>query len=58
MGSTGVLSWQCLRIVTRIEVDRRLHTAAYALSAGLAGFCVAGTFLTQGFNLALLLISP
>lgn len=50
VGSTGVLSWQCLRIVTRMEVDRRLHTAAYALSAGLAGFCVAGTFLTQGFT--------
>ncbi|OYW60074.1 MAG: hypothetical protein B7Y84_07350 [Azorhizobium sp. 32-67-21] len=31
-------------------MDPKLHTAAYALAAGLAGFCVSGTFLTQGFT--------
>lgn len=48
--STGILSWRCLKIVNTAQVDRRLHTAAYALAAGLAGFCVSGTFLTQGFT--------
>ncbi|WP_164738395.1 O-antigen ligase family protein [Aquabacter cavernae] len=50
VGSTALMSWRCIRIVTTTEVDPRLHTAAYALAAGLGGYCVSGTFLTQGFT--------
>ncbi|MBA4791730.1 MAG: O-antigen ligase family protein [Rhizobiales bacterium] len=50
VGSTALVSWRCIKIVTTTEVDPRLHTAAYALAGGLAGFCVSGTFLTQGFT--------
>lgn len=48
--STALTSWRCVRIVSTRAVDPKLHTAAYALAAGLAGFCVSGTFLTQGFT--------
>lgn len=48
--ATGLTSWRCLKLVSHPEIDPRLHTAAIALAAGLAGFCVSGTFLTQGFT--------
>ncbi|TCT06568.1 O-antigen ligase family protein [Aquabacter spiritensis] len=50
VGTTGLVSWRCLKMVNRPGADPRLHTAAAALSAGLASFCVSGTFLTQGFT--------
>lgn len=50
VGTTGLVSWRCLRVVDRPEMDPRLYTAAIALAAGLASFCVSGTFLTQGFS--------
>lgn len=48
--ATALTSWRCVRLVSTRTVDPRLHTAAFALAAGLAGFCVSGTFLTQGFT--------
>ena len=47
---TALTSWRSLKIVANPEVDPRLQTAAVALFAALAGFCVSGTFLTQGFT--------
>lgn len=50
VGATGLVSWRCLQMAFEEEVDPRLQTAALALSSSFAGFCVSGTFLTQGFT--------
>ncbi|BAF90635.1 putative membrane protein [Azorhizobium caulinodans ORS 571] len=44
------LSLRCLSVAQGHGVDPRFSTAALALTSGLAGFCVSGTFLTQGLS--------
>ncbi|WP_051357449.1 O-antigen ligase family protein [Azorhizobium doebereinerae] len=41
-------SLKCLKAATDPGTDPRLQVAALALTSGLVGFCVSGTFLTQG----------
>lgn len=44
---------QALRRLTRVEASPLLQAVALSLVAGMAGFCAAGTFLTQAFTLQL-----
>lgn len=50
VGATALVARRSLKVVDSRDVDPRLKTAAVALAAGLASFCVSGTFLTQGFS--------
>lgn len=41
---------RCLKALVEARADPILCASALSLSAGLAGFCAAGTFLTQAFT--------
>lgn len=43
-------AFQALKTVTDENAPATMRAMALALVAGLVGFCVSGTFLTQGFT--------
>ena len=50
IAALGLSLWRAIHRLDELNADPVTRAFALGLFAGLAGFCVSGTFLTQGFT--------
>jgi hypothetical protein len=50
IAALGLSLWRAIHRLEELNADPVTRAFALGLFAGLAGFCVSGTFLTQGFT--------
>ncbi|WP_133122841.1 O-antigen ligase family protein [Zhengella mangrovi] len=48
--ATARVAFRASRILRRENAPMPVQVAAFSVTSGIAGFCVSGTFLTQGFT--------